>query len=431
MHCKKVLKAKYWCGLNNKQRVRTKNLYEELNTRESDALNTKLAEATMTLLKNDNHILPLKALDTLRIAEVSIGLKEENTFSKSVLNYAPVKHFGVEHDASKKEIDSLFVHLKNFNLILIQVNKSTLRPDKNFGVTNQSLSLIDSISKWKPTIATFFNNPYLLNALKWPSHLRSVIMAYEHSTFTQRAAADAVFGATKFVESNSMGIQKKNIEIIDSIANLGIKEKAYPGCQVVAIKDGKLFFQKSYGTYTYDSASPKITDQTVYDLASITKISSSCLALMKLKSENKFDYKKTLGYYLPEVTGSDKSDLVIEEVLTHQAGLMAWIPFYLKTIDKQGNYKPGIYDSKKSDKYPVMVAKDLYTAKWVADSMFSRILNSKIENKGKYLYSDLGYYFMQRIIEKLSSTPQEKYVEENIYKPMGLGLTYRPLENIN
>ncbi len=454
-HCKKVLKAKYWCGLNEKHGVRTKNLYEDLNTRESDALNTKLAEATMTLLKNDKNLLPLKNLAGLKIAEVSIGMEEKNTFSEAALHHAPMEHFGIEHDAKKKDIDSLFSKLKNYNFVILQVNKSTLKQEKNYGVTDQSLKIIDSISSWKPTVAVFFNNPYVMNALKWPSRLESIIMAYEFTPFTQRAAANVIFGAvkvngrlpvstqyfklntgldldkvirTKFVDPSSMGIQKKNLEIIDSIANLGITEKAYPGCQVVAIKDGKLFFQKSYGTYTYDSASPKITDQTIYDLASITKISSSCLALMKLNSEQKFDYKKTLGYYLPEVAGSDKSDLVIEDVLTHQAGLMAWIPFYLKTMDKQGNYKPGYYDDKRSAKYPVQVAKNLYAAKWVADTMFSRILRSKPEEKGKYLYSDLGYYFMQRIIEQLTSTPQEIYVEENFYKPMGLGLTYRPLD---
>jgi beta-N-acetylhexosaminidase len=454
-HCKKVLKAKYWCGLNNKQRVHLKNLYEELNTRESDALNTKLAEATMTLLKNDKHLLPLKNLAGLKIAEVSIGMEEENVFSKSLLNYAPVKHFGIEHDAKKKDVDSLFSKLKEYNFVILQVNKSTLRQDKNYGITDQSLNIIDSISSWKPTVSVFFNNPYVLNALKWPSRLESVIMAYEYTTFTQKAAANVIFGAIKvngklpvttkyfkydtgldnnevirmkFVDPNEMGIQKKNLEIIDSIANLGIKEKAYPGCQVVAIKDGKLFFQKSYGTLTYDTASPKVTDQTIYDLASITKISSSCLALMKLNSEKKFDYKQTLGYYLPELAGSNKNDLIIEDVLTHQAGLIAWIPFYLKTMDKQNNYKPGLYNDKRTDKFPVQVAKDLYTTTWMADSMFSRILNSKLENPGKYLYSDLGYYFMQRIIQKLSGTPQEKYVEENFYKPMGLGLTYLPLE---
>lgn len=454
-HCRKILKAKYWCGLNKHPGVSTRKLYEELNTKESDALNVKLAEATMTLLKNENQLLPLKKTDSLRIAEVSIGMEEENVFSKSVLNYAPVKHFGISHDAKKKDIDSLFARLAKYNFVILQVNRSALRPDKNYGITDQSLNIIDSISGMKPTVAVFFNNPYVLNSLKSPLRLRSILMTYEYTFYTQKAAANAIFGTIKVngrlpvttkhfkyntglnidevirmkvVDPNSMGVQKKNLDIIDSIAVMGIREKAYPGCQIVAIKDGKLFFQKSYGTFTYDSTSPKVTDHTIYDLASVTKIASSCLVLMKLKSENKFDYKQTLGYYLPELAGSDKNDLVIEEVLTHQAGLMAWIPFYLKTIDKQGNYKPGYYSEKKSAKYPVQVAKNLYAAKWLADTMFNRILRSKPEEKGKYLYSDLGYYFMQRIIEKQTSTPQEKYVEDNFYKPMGLGLTYRPLE---
>ena len=97
-------------------------------------------------------------------------------------------------------------------------------------------------------------------------------------------------------------------------------------------------------------------------------------------------------------------------------------------MDKQGNYKPGYYDTKRSDQYPFQVAKDLYAAVWLPDTMFGRILRSKPEEKGKYLYSDLGYYFMQRIIQKLTNTPQEKYVADNFYRPMGLGLTYRPLE---
>jgi beta-glucosidase-like glycosyl hydrolase/CubicO group peptidase (beta-lactamase class C family) len=455
LRCKKILKAKYWCGLNNKQHIAIKNIYEELNTRESDALNTKLAEASMTLLKNDKHLLPLKSLDSLKIASVSLGLEDENTFHKSIANYGPIKHFGLAHDAKKREVDSLFSKLKDYNLVIIQLNKSTLKPDKNYGVSNQSLMIIDSISSMKRTIGVFFNNPYVMNALKTPSRLESILMAYEYTVFTQKAAADAIFGAIKvngrlpvstkyfklhsglendeiirlkFVNPQSMGVQKKNLEIIDSIANLGIKEHAYPGCQVVAIKDGKLFFRKSYGHQTYDTTSPKINDETIYDLASITKISSSCLALMGLKSVGKFDYRQTLGSYLPEVANSNKNDLSIEEVLTHQAGLAAWIPFYLRTIDKQGNYKSGLYNDKRSDDYPVQVAKNLYTTTWMADTMFSRILASKIENKGKYLYSDLGYYFMQRIIEKQSGQAQQDYVADKFYRPMGLGLTYRPLE---
>ena len=454
LRCKKILKAKFWCGLNNKPHVHLKNLYEDLNTRESDMLNSKLAEATMTVLKNDNAILPLKRIDSIRIAEVSIGVKEENVFYKSLTNYAPIKHFGIEHDANKKELDSLYSKLKNFDLILLQVNKTNLKPTSNFGVSAQSISIIDSVAKLKPTVATFFSSPYLLNSLKWPSRLRSVIMAYEYTGFSQKAAADVVFGAIKvngklpvstkyfkyntgfdnevtrvqFVSPSQIGIQKKSIDQIDSIAQYGITEKAYPGCQIVAIKDGKVFYQKSFGNYTYETNAPVVNNSTIYDLASVTKIASSALSLMRLSSENKFEYKKTFCEYLPELKSCNKEDMMIEEVLAHQAGLQAWIPFWLKTIDKQGNYKPGIYDTKYSSAFPVQVAENLFVKKEFRDSIFSRIINSKVENKGKYLYSDLGYYFIQRVIENITKQTQDKYVTETFYKPMGLGLTYLPLQ---
>lgn len=453
--CKKILKAKYWCGLNKKQTVRLKKLNEELNTFESVSLNTKLAEATTTLLKNDNSILPIQSLDSLKIAVVSIGNPNKNTFSETVLNYCKADFIGIDHSASKKEADSLYSKIKKYNLLILQLNKTTLKLDNNFGVSNQSLKLIDSLSKLKTVVAVFFSNPYLLNALKSPESLKAVIMSYEYSTFTQKAAAEAIFGINevngklpvstnyfkyntglntkainriKFVDPESIGIQKKKLNRIDSIAKWGIDEKAYPGCQIVAIKDGKLFYQKSFGNYTYDSSSQKVSNSTVYDLASITKIAASCLSLMKLKSENKFDYKQTLCHYLPDLKDCDKNDIVIEEMLSHQAGLQAWIPFWLRTIDKQGNYKPGTYSNKYSEEYPVEVAKNLYSKKVLTDSIYGRIINSKIENKGKYLYSDLGYYFVLRIIEKLSEYSLDKYIESVFYNSLGIGLTYNPLK---
>ncbi len=452
--CKKILRAKYWCGLNKKQIVHVKGLFENLNTPSSDLLNTRLAEASMTLLKNDDQLLPLKSLDTFKIVEISLGSPEKNNFYAGISNYAPVKHIGIEHDAKKKDVDSLFAQIKDCNLIILQVNKSTLKLDKDFGVSQQSLRLIDSISGMRSTICVFFNNPYLLNSLKSPSKMKAAIMAYENTPFTQKAAADAVFGAIKvdgklpvstkyfnyktgleiqatsriqFVQPEALGIQKKKLNRIDSIANYGISEKAYPGCQVVAIKDGKLFYQKCFGNYTYDTASPKVTNATIYDLASVTKIAASCLSLMKLSSEKKFDYHLTACSYLPELKYCNKEDMVLEEMLSHQAGLQAWIPFYMKTLDKQNNYKPSIYSDKFTDVYSVQVAKDLYVKKEFRDSIMSKIINSKLETRGKYLYSDLGYYFVQRIVENITKQSLDTYVG-NFYRNMGLALTYNPLK---
>ena len=213
---------------------------------------------------------------------------------------------------------------------------------------------------------------------------------------------------------------------IDSIAISGIKEKAYPGCQILAMKNGEIIYQKSFGNYTYEENSKKVNNETFYDLASITKIAASSLALMKLRSENKLDYKKTLGFYLPYLIGTNKEHLIIEEILSHQAGLKAWIPFYLKTIEKNGAYKFGHFSNLKSENYPTLVAKDLYVAKGYNDTIYQSIINSKIEKTGHYLYSDLGYYFVQQIIESIAQKKINEYVKE-IYKKIGIELTYLPL----
>jgi CubicO group peptidase (beta-lactamase class C family) len=148
---------------------------------------------------------------------------------------------------------------------------------------------------------------------------------------------------------------------------------------------------------------------------------------MKLESEKLFDYKKTLGYYLPELQGTDKENLVIEDVLTHQAGLQAWIPFYLRTLKKNSDYKPGFYNKKATELFPTRVARNLYVVKGFNDSIYKRIINSKLENPGKYLYSDLGYYFIQQIIERQTQKKLDEYVSD-IYFKVGVELTYQPLK---
>ena len=216
--------------------------------------------------------------------------------------------------------------------------------------------------------------------------------------FSFTKSKNTKFDENKIKNINKSKYQKIKFYKIDSIALSGIKEKAYPGCQILAMQNGEIIYQKSFGNYTYEETSKKVDNETIYDLASITKIAASSLALMKLKSENKIDYKKSLGFYLPYLIGTNKEHLIIEEILSHQAGLKAWIPFYQKTIEKNGEHKFGYFSNIKSENYPTLVAKDLYVVKGYNDTIYQSIINSKIEKTGHYLYSDLGYYFIQQII---------------------------------
>jgi beta-glucosidase-like glycosyl hydrolase/CubicO group peptidase (beta-lactamase class C family) len=451
--CKKILKAKFWCGLNNKQEIVTRNLYKELNTKEGEELNYKLAEASITLLKNDNDFLPLKKLDSLKIVEVSFGVEEENTLYTTIKNYAYAEHVGLTHDAKSSDINAAFEKINRADVVILQLNKATLKADNNYGVGNQTLRLMDSIASIKPSVLVLMSNPYLLNKITSVSNFKAVVLGYEYLPTLLKASANAIMGFAKvngklpvtttlfkvetgltlepsFLPKQKVikeNFKKKKFGAVDSIALYGIEEKAYPGCQIVAFKDGELIYQKSFGSYTYNHDSKLVDNGTIYDLASVTKVAASSLALMKLSSEKLFDYKKTLGFYLPELQGTDKENLVIEDVLTHQAGLQAWIPFYLRTLKKNNEYKPGFYNKKANDLFPTRVAKNLYVVKGFNDSIYNRIINSKLENPGKYLYSDLGYYFIQKIIEKQTQKKIDEYVSD-IYFKLGIELTYQPLK---
>lgn len=448
--CRKILKAKYWCGLSQKYEIKTLNLYNEINSVDGKKINDKLAEASITLLKNENQTLPINKNSDLKIIELSIGLAEENSFYKTLKNNLQIDHLGITHTEKLKKINNIYEKIKKNDLIIIQLNKSNLNGDKNYGISNQSLKLIDSISKLKPTVLVLATNPYILNKLKTVSNFKSILVSYESTTSQLNAAANAIIGINKIdgklplstfhfkygcgikldkIKEEDNDLNKLNIKkssLIDSIALSGIKEKAYPGCQILAMKDGKIIFQKSFGNYTYDKNSKLVDNNTMYDLASITKIASTCLMLMKLNSEGKFNYKKTLDYYLPYLKKTNKGNILIEDLLSHQAGLKSWIPFYLKTIDKNGEYIPGYYSETISDLFSIKVAKNLYVTNKIKDTIYNSIIESKVENTKKYLYSDLGFYFIQKIIEKITLKPVDVYVK-SIYEKIGLNLTYLPL----
>ncbi len=451
LRCKKILKAKYWCGLNNKQYVNPKHLIGELNSENSDAINTKLTEASVTLLKNDNAIVPLVKNEQEKVVIVSIGDKKANAFNDAINKTIKADFLCIDHDATDADRNTLLTQLNDYNLVILQLNKTGYKPDKNFNCSQGSFDLISKICSTKKTISVLYSNPYILNKLSDIEKSQAIIEMYEYSVFSQKAAAQAILGnipingklpvsTNLFKAGSGVNLELKNKSTqpliyvnqsklleIDSIAKAGIKDGAYPGCQIVAMKDGAIIYQKCFGKLTYDEKAEKVNEFTVYDLASLTKILATTISLMKLSETKQFDYNQTLGYYFPELQGTNKFDLNYKDVLTHQAGFPAFLPFYLKTMDKKFNYLTGYYSSTKSDEYPVQVAKDMYTTKAVTDSIYNQIAKCKLEVPKKYIYSDVGYYYSKRLIEQKSGKSLNDYVKHTFYEPLKVGLTYLPL----
>ncbi len=221
------------------------------------------------------------------------------------------------------------------------------------------------------------------------------------------------------INPGDKGVNKNSLDEIDSIATNAISKRATPGCVVMLVKDGTIMYHKAFGYFNYDKAE-KVTTTSVYDMASVTKICATTLAIMKLYDEGKINLSKKLGDYLSFVKGSNKENLTIENILLHQAGMLPYIPFYKETIDTTGIPYTKIYAAAKSDSFNIRVAENLFLRKDWADTMYSRVLQSPLTASGKYVYSDNDFIFLGKMVEAISGMPLDKYVQKEFYQPLVL-----------
>lgn len=453
--CYRILKAKNWMGLKEYKPIALQNLTVDINNDRSKRVRDLLYENALTVLENKNNHLPYKVDQKQSLALITVGGKGQS-FYNELAKYGDYKRFNIASTAGAADIQSLSKKLKNFDRVLVAVHGLNNNPKKDFGFKDQTANLIDVLQSTHETDVVYFGNPYGLKKLKEPSKLASLTVTYEDNEITQKLAAKMLYGYAKangklpvsvgdiFNEGDGLslnmdrvydvlpeeiGLSSFQLSEIDSIVQHGLDEKAYPGCVVMAAKDGKIFYNKAFGYHTYDE-DKKVQKDDIYDLASITKIVATMASVMKLQQENKLDVNKTLGDYLTVIHDtSDYKGMVLKDVLTHQAGLIPWIPFYLKTLEK-GEPNPEYYSAKKDDTFNVKVANDLYIHQNQSDTLLLRILSSRTRDKKDYKYSDLGYYFLKEIVEEITKQPFEEYVAENFYMPLGLStMGYHPLQS--
>jgi beta-N-acetylhexosaminidase len=214
---------------------------------------------------------------------------------------------------------------------------------------------------------------------------------------------------------------------IDSLVNQAMSVRAIPGCQVLIAKDKKVVMYKSYGYHDYsDTIKVKPTD--LYDLASVTKISTSVPALMKLYDEGQFKLDATLGDYLPKFKRSNKADIPMHDILTHQARLKPWIPFYQNTVKENGKYRWYTIKSDSSKRFPIRLRQNMYLHRHYPDRIINTIRKSPLEAEKKYVYSDFFFILAPRVVESRIEEDFYTYLHKNFYSSLGAtSLMYNPM----
>jgi len=392
----------------------------------------KNIESTTVLLNNEDQLVPVKNLMPLTIASVNIGSAYASEFDSILNKYTKVQSFAstlYNHDMLS--FNDLNDDLKFYNTIIVQVTDQSLNDPR-------TIPLLLDLQLNKSLIVSLSGEAASLKLLE--SLNSAIIWSERKSGFSANFAAQLIFGGLaanarlnqgisaryasgsgfstmpirlKYTVPEELGINSADLKGIDDIAEEAIRQRATPSAVVLVVKDGKIIFNKAYGTRTYIDRTPtRITD--IYDLASVTKISATTMAVMRLYELGKLKLDTNVGAYIPRARNTDKKDIPVREVMLHQAGFIPYIPFFKNILETD-------YSRDSTEAYPVKVADNYYLRKdYFKQVMWPLMLNSTLSNQGKYVYSDLSMYFMKDMVERQSGKPLETYVMDQFYKPLGM-----------
>lgn len=450
---KKVLKAKYKLGLTESPKADLVNLNRDINLAEDIAIKEDLAASALTLVNDQDGLLPLNSHSKSKVACISIKDHHSTVFKETMSFYKHVAHIDLPMKSNRAELADFADKLKGVDEVVIALHLTSTYSKRNYGLTKDIIDFIEDTRSSQKTILVVFGNPYALRNFQ---DYGPIVVAYDDDPVFESMSAQAIFGARSLSGTlpisagplytnlqgqktklsgdiaislpESIGADSRILSEIDSLIDEMIDIKAAPGAQITAIKDETVFFHRAYGTKTYEP-DDKVCAGDLYDLASITKVATTTLALMKLWEEGKIDLQERLALYLPQIEGTDVGNLILEDVLRHRSGLKAWIPFYKNTvtnIKKQVRLDSSVYVAAALAGY-LPVAKDIFISSAYRDSIMVKIANSDIKPDQGYKYSDLGFILFTFMIEEISGMTLEDFVTTHFYEPMGLSrLVYNP-----
>ncbi|MCW5909588.1 MAG: serine hydrolase [Cyclobacteriaceae bacterium] len=445
---KKILELKYEAGLAHNKIINTDNLVARLNNPEAKLLRHSISESTITVLNNRNQVLPVVQLENRKFASLSVGNMEPNEFARYLSKYAPFKHFSLGNGG---DIATLKPELLHADVLVVGL----------FDRTDASvISFLQNFPADKQLIICHFGDLVELAPLK---DFPVLLTGYTPAAEVQKIAAQVVFGGMpangvlpfaipgafeagtgirtaalnrlSYTLPEAAGVDSKTLEQIETIAGEAIHNGATPGSYVLVVKDGKVIYDRASGWLTYDKTQP-VTENTLYDLASITKVAATLQTVMFIHEKGLIDVNKKASVYLPELKKSNKKDYTLKDILTHQAGLWPFLPFWSGTI-KDNQPLPEYYNTSLSNDYPFPVTQNMFASKAMKDSLWQWIIKARVQEKPprtvySYRYSDMGFYILQHLAEKLLNQPMEDFLEQNLYEPLGAyTLGYLPLQRFS
>lgn len=431
---KRMLTFKYHAGLSDAKPINDSHLNSKINDPEIQKLSYQVYTKATQIENSASGAIPFQDLKSKNFASLVLGFNELKTFQETLGKYAPFVHYMLPDIAfDPYDLNILSEQLVQFDHVIVGLHSDGL-----LELDHSVIDFLNMLNNHTEVVLVFLGKA--ANGLEL-NEIENKIFVHEDNMFTQQIAAQTIFGALDkdnglnrlaYSTPEMQRMDSKSLQKIDKIVEEAISISATPGCQVLVARNGSVILEKGYGYYTYDSIMP-VDTRTIYDLASITKVAATTQAIMKLTEEGKINLDSTLGAYLPELEGSNKASLVINDILAHQSGLKAFYPFWRNTIeddDKIIHY----YKDNPSIDYKNTVAYGMFAAEDLKDSLWHWTVDTKLRRKKDkyqpydYKYSDLGFYLLQVLVERVSEKPLDTFLDSVFYQSMGMStLGFNPL----
>ena len=477
--CRKVLVWKYALGLRKRPQIELEGLESRINTPGAEALRRSLMQAAVTVAANADSLLPLDTLPD-KIAVLNVGASDAfRSFYDELTRYTGFAEFRLHQGMEASERGKLFQSVAEYPYLLVCLPDADLSAYKN---------VLASLPQGKPAVfLCFAPGKRLLPVAQAVEKAGAVVVAHSGDEAVQRHVARLLYGgvaadgrlsssigslfpagagcslvpslqAPSSPSAGELGMDAHYLDSIGVIACEGIDKGAYPGCQVVVLKDGHTVYDRAFGTYS-GKGSRAVTPEAVYDLASLTKTTATLLAVMKLYDEGRINLSDRISLYLPFLRGTDKRDITLKQILFHESGLPSTILFYQAAIDSDSyegplfrarrdaahtarigrqtwanasfRYRDGLVSPVPTDSFTMQVCDSLWLLSSFKGEYLQQIADAPLLSK-RYRYSCVGFILLQQMVERLTHMSMDAYLEKTFYAPMGLSRTlYLPLRRVD
>lgn len=439
---RKILNLKLFHGLDSFIPIESTNVESDLYSANALYLKSRLAESALCVAADSLKLIPLSPITDKKIALLTIGKNPLNTFKKTLSEYHNYDNFSYTNYSSTKAKQSLIKKLKAYQKVVVVLSDLSKYPTNNYGVSAEVSSFLNELSANNNVINVLFGLPYALKDLQ---DLKTVLVTFEDDLAFQQKAALLISGTISAIgklpvtvgkykmgtgltssvlwtletaNPELVGVNHKKLSKVDVLAQKAINIGATPGCQILVAKNGKVIYQKSFGYHTYNKI--QVVENThLYDLASVTKVLATTLAIMKLQEEGALSIDDKISKYIDLVKGTNKENITIREILEHRAGLESWIPFYQSLLADEELYQKYVSDSFR-DSFSVHMGNNVFLHKDINRYIFDEIVLSDISQNGKYNYSDLGMILLRYVVELASGASFDSYLNTTFYEPLGL-----------